>query len=95
MYGCPRVKYYIEINANLLRCLLLKEIGCSNYLKCRTVETVNGVTCAAKEFIRAFEVHVHMVRTSKEAAPTAFRVGFADAGEEVELRFRRKDRGSF
>ena len=64
LYGCPRIEPSTEVSAYLLGCVLLEGGGCSSYLKCRTVETVNGVACAAREFVHAFEVNLHVVRAS-------------------------------
>ena len=64
---------------------------CSGYLKCRTVEAINGVACVTKEFVHALEVHVHVVRALDETTPAAFRREFSDARGNIELWLCEKD----
>ena len=90
-----RIEPPTEIGADLLRCAFLKGGRCSGYLKCGTVETINGVACVTKELVHAFEVYMHVVRAPEETAPTALCVGFTDARRKVELRLCERACRSF
>ena len=83
--GSPWVTPFAEVGADLLGSALLKGSRCPGYLECWTVETINGVACVTKGFVDALEVHVHVIRATKEPTPAAFGVGFSDAIRDIKM----------